>query len=117
MFNLQGGELLIILVLALVVLGPEKLPEAMRRIGRAYAELRRMGTGFTQEFRSAIDEPMRDVRRTVEETTATIDEAVRSTGPSSTSDTTSDTTSDSTSESDASDGRAATGTGSEETTP
>lgn len=82
MFNLQGGELLIILVLALVVLGPEKLPEAMRRIGRAYAELRRMGTGFTQEFRSAIDEPMRDVRRTVEETTATIDEAVRSTDPS-----------------------------------
>lgn len=82
MFNLQGGELLIILVLALVVLGPEKLPEAMRRIGRAYAELRRMGTGFTQEFRSAIDEPMRDIRRTVEETTTTIDEAVRSTDPS-----------------------------------
>lgn len=83
MFNLQGGELLIILVLALVVLGPEKLPEAMRRIGRAYAELRRMGTGFTQEFRSAIDEPMREVRRAVEETTSTIDEAVRSTDPSS----------------------------------
>ena len=77
MFNLQGGELLIILVLALVVLGPEKLPDAMRRIGRAYAELRRMGTGFTREFRDALEEPARDVRRMAEETSTTIDGVLR----------------------------------------
>ena len=33
-FNLQGGELIIIGLVALVVLGPEKLPDAARRIGR-----------------------------------------------------------------------------------
>ena len=77
MFNLQGGELLIILVLALVVLGPEKLPDAMRRICRAYAELRRMGTGFTREFRDALEEPARDVRRMAEETSTTIDGVLR----------------------------------------
>lgn len=76
--------MLIILVLALVVLGPEKLPDAMRRIGRAYAELRRMGTGFTREFRDALEEPARDVRRMAEETSATIDGALRPDEPTGT---------------------------------
>ncbi|MFZ9016059.1 MAG: Sec-independent protein translocase subunit TatA/TatB [Ilumatobacteraceae bacterium] len=66
MFNLQGSELVIILLLALVVLGPEKLPEAMRRMGRFYGELKKMSTGFQQEFRSAVDEPMREFRQTAD---------------------------------------------------
>lgn len=64
MFNFQGSELIIILLLALVVLGPEKLPEAMRRLGRFYADLRKMSTSFQDEFRSAVDEPMRELRDT-----------------------------------------------------
>ena len=64
MFNLQGSELIIILLLALVVLGPEKLPEAMRKLGQLYAELKKMSSGFQQEFRNATDEPMREIRET-----------------------------------------------------
>ncbi|MEO6653143.1 MAG: twin-arginine translocase TatA/TatE family subunit [Ilumatobacteraceae bacterium] len=64
MFNLQGGELIIILLLALVVLGPEKLPEAMRKAGQAYAELKKMSSGFQSEFRAAVDEPLREIRET-----------------------------------------------------
>ena len=64
MFNLQGSELVIILLLALVVLGPEKLPEAMRKMGQFYAELKKMSHGFQQEFRNATDEPMREIRET-----------------------------------------------------
>ena len=64
MFNLQGSELIIILLLALVVLGPEKLPEAMRKLGQFYAELKKMSSGFQQEFRNATDEPMREIRET-----------------------------------------------------
>ena len=67
MFNLQGGELIIIGVLALVVLGPEKLPDAARRIGKAYAELRRMSNGFVDEFRQAVDEPVAELRRQTED--------------------------------------------------
>jgi sec-independent protein translocase protein TatB len=63
-FNIQGSEIIIILLLALVVLGPEKLPEAMRKAGRMYADLKKMSTGFQQEFRSAMDEPMREMRDT-----------------------------------------------------
>lgn len=64
MFNLQGSELIIILLLALVVLGPEKLPEAMRKLGQFYAELKKMSSGFQKEFRDATDEPMREMRET-----------------------------------------------------
>ena len=64
MFNLQGSELIIILLLALVVLGPEKLPEAMRKLGQFYAELKKMSHGFQQEFRNATDEPVREIRET-----------------------------------------------------
>lgn len=64
MFNLQGSEIVIILLLALVVLGPEKLPDAMRKAGKFYAELKKMSSGFQNEFRAAVEEPMREVRET-----------------------------------------------------
>ena len=64
MFNLQGSELVIILLLALVVLGPEKLPEAMRKAGQMYGELKKMSSSFQSEFKSVIDEPMREMRDT-----------------------------------------------------
>ena len=63
-FNLQGSELVIILLLALVVLGPEKLPDAMRKAGQFYAELKKMSTGFQTEFRAAVEEPLRELRDT-----------------------------------------------------
>jgi sec-independent protein translocase protein TatB len=63
-FNLTGSEIIFILLLGLVVLGPEKLPGAIRRATRTYAELRKLGSGFQSEFRSAIDEPMREMRET-----------------------------------------------------
>jgi sec-independent protein translocase protein TatB len=65
-FNLSGTEIVVILLLALVVLGPEKLPDAIRKFGKTYAELKKMGTGFQQEFKSAIDEPMREMRETAD---------------------------------------------------
>lgn len=57
---------MVILLLALIVLGPEKLPDAIRRFGRIYGELRKMGTGFQSEFRNAFDEPMRELRETAQ---------------------------------------------------
>ena len=64
MFNFQGSEIIIILLLALVVLGPEKLPEAMRKAGRMYADLKKMSSSFQSEFRAAIDEPVRELKDT-----------------------------------------------------
>jgi sec-independent protein translocase protein TatB len=65
-FNLQGSEIIFILLLALVVLGPEKLPGAVKRAMQTYAELRKIGSGFQDEFKSAIDQPMREMRETAD---------------------------------------------------
>ena len=66
MFNVTGGEVMIILVIALVVLGPEKLPDMIRKAGRLYGEVRRMANGFQSEIRDAFDEPTRELRETAE---------------------------------------------------
>jgi Tat protein translocase TatB subunit len=56
--NLGTGEVLLILVVALVVLGPDKLPGAARQAGRWIAELRRLSSGFQSELRDALQEPV-----------------------------------------------------------
>ena len=53
MGNLGGGEVLVILLVALIVLGPTKLPPAIRQIGKVVGEVRRIGQGFQQELREA----------------------------------------------------------------
>jgi Tat protein translocase TatB subunit len=57
-FNVGGAELLVILLVALLVLGPNKLPDAARQVGRALGELRRMSSGFQAEMRDALREPV-----------------------------------------------------------
>ena len=66
MFNIQGSELIFLLLIALVVLGPEKLPEAMKKFGRAYSEFKKLSNGFQGEFRSVLEEPMRELRDTAD---------------------------------------------------
>src|SRR3954451_1184750 len=60
MFNVGAGEIMVILLIALIVLGPEKLPDAARKVGNVMGELRRMSTGFQQEFRDAVDDVVKD---------------------------------------------------------
>lgn len=64
MFNLQGSEIIVILLLALVILGPEKLPDAVRKFAQTYGELKKMGNGFQSELRSVLDEPIREMKET-----------------------------------------------------
>lgn len=66
MFNIQGSELIFLLLIALVVLGPEKLPDAVRKFGRTYAEFKKVANGFQGELRSVLDEPMREMRSTAD---------------------------------------------------
>ncbi|MBX5493192.1 MAG: twin-arginine translocase subunit TatB [Chloroflexi bacterium] len=48
------GELLLILVLALVVIGPERLPEVASQLGRAVADLRRQANQLSEEFQQSL---------------------------------------------------------------
>jgi Tat protein translocase TatB subunit len=56
--NVGTPELLVILMVALLVLGPDKLPEVARKVGNVVGELRRMSAGFQAEMRDALQEPV-----------------------------------------------------------
>jgi Tat protein translocase TatB subunit len=55
-FNVGPAEVLMILVVALLVLGPKKLPEAARQMGKAMSEFRRVTAGLQDEVRGVLDE-------------------------------------------------------------
>jgi len=65
-FNFSGSEIVFLLLLALIILGPEKLPDAVRKFGKTYAEFKKVTTGFQTELKSALDEPMREMRETAD---------------------------------------------------
>src|SRR5258706_2756891 len=52
MFGIGTPELIVIFIVALVVLGPKRLPEVARSIGKALAELRNATAGITDELRN-----------------------------------------------------------------
>jgi sec-independent protein translocase protein TatB len=77
-FGVSGVEFMVILLVALIVLGPEKLPDAVRKTGRVVGELRKMSSGFQAELRDAFDEPYRDVKGTVDSARQTLKDTANS---------------------------------------
>src|SRR3954471_23640517 len=47
-------EIIVILVVALLVLGPAKLPDAARQVGKAFAEFKRVTSDVQNEMRDAL---------------------------------------------------------------
>ena len=57
MGNLGSGELLVILILGLLVLGPSRLGVVVQQVGRVIGQLRRMAGGFQEELRDLVEDP------------------------------------------------------------
>ncbi|MFW6324447.1 MAG: Sec-independent protein translocase protein TatB [Desulfovibrionales bacterium] len=55
MFGIGSTELLIILVVALLILGPKKLPEIARSLGKGMAEFRRMSNDVKRTIDMEVD--------------------------------------------------------------
>ncbi len=59
MFNVGGPEFLIILLVALVVLGPTRLPDALRQVGKFIGEAKKLSTNFQNEVQEAMNDPVK----------------------------------------------------------
>ena len=66
-FNLSGSEIVFLLLAGLVVLGPERLPGVVRRVGRTYGEMRRTLNEYERDFKRTFKEPLDEVRSTVKD--------------------------------------------------
>lgn len=64
MFNVSGTELVFLLMIGLVVLGPEKLPGVIKRVGQVYREVKNISDVFKQTVAEAVEEPLREFRGT-----------------------------------------------------
>ncbi len=78
MLGIGMQEIIIILIVALIVIGPKKLPDLARALGRAMAEFRRAADDLKKDFevdevRRARESVLKDLYKTPppQETTAT----------------------------------------------
>jgi sec-independent protein translocase protein TatB len=74
MFDIGWGELLVIGIVALVVIGPKELPAVVRTLGQSMTKLRRMAAEFQSQFNEAmreaeLDELKKQAEKLVDSTT------------------------------------------------
>ena len=63
MFNIGGGELLIIILVIIIFIGPSKLPEVANTLGRLSTTIRRFNQSFQDEIRNSFDDPIEEAAR------------------------------------------------------
>jgi sec-independent protein translocase protein TatB len=71
---LQGGEIIIILLVALIVLGPKRLPELARKLGEWTAELR----AAARDIRRGLEDEVADLKKVADDLKAPLDELKKS---------------------------------------
>ena len=70
MFDFGFGELLLIGIVALIVIGPKELPTVFRQLGRFTGKIRRMAREFSRAMEDAADEAgVKDVANTFKDAT------------------------------------------------
>ncbi|MRH91186.1 Sec-independent protein translocase subunit TatB [Nocardia sp. SYP-A9097] len=65
--NISWGELLILLVAALVILGPERLPGAVRWTTQSLRQVRDYASGATQQLKDELGPEFDEIRKPLEQ--------------------------------------------------
>jgi TatA/E family protein of Tat protein translocase len=75
MLSLSPAKLLVLLVVALIVLGPDKLPQVARQLGAAWGDLRRFRSRLESDVRGAFPDlpPTHEVAQAVRSPLAFLD--------------------------------------------
>ena len=60
-------ELVVIFIVALLVIGPDKLPQYARKFGAAMREFRKASQGVTQEIRESVIDPLEEAQKPLRE--------------------------------------------------
>ena len=60
-------ELVVIFVVALLVIGPDKLPAYAQRLGLALREFRKVSADVTEEVRESVIEPLEEAQKPLRE--------------------------------------------------
>src|SRR4029450_2562923 len=68
-------ELLLIVVMALIVFGPAKLPEIMGQVGKAINDFRRATSDLSDEFNRTIQAELQETKAVVDEAKSVMTEA------------------------------------------
>ncbi|GAA3671316.1 twin-arginine translocase TatA/TatE family subunit [Arthrobacter ginkgonis] len=61
MFGINGGEFLVLAVLAVLILGPDKLPAYAQQLARLVKEVRRMAAGAKEQLREEVGDEIADI--------------------------------------------------------
>lgn len=56
MAKIGGMELLIVIIVAILAIGPERLPKVARKVGRMVRQFKKVMADTTEELREASDE-------------------------------------------------------------
>jgi Tat protein translocase TatB subunit len=74
MFGIGMPEMLLILAIALIVIGPKKLPDLAKSLGRAFAEFKRATSELKESFE--IDSELKEIKTTFNEMSSELKEAI-----------------------------------------
>ncbi|WP_197321380.1 Sec-independent protein translocase protein TatB [Saccharomonospora sp. NB11] len=65
--NIGWGEILVLIVAGLFILGPERLPEAAAWLGRTVRKIRDFATGARQQLRDEVGTDFEEFRKPIED--------------------------------------------------
>ena len=60
-FNISGGEIFIILVVAFIIFGPQKIPEIAKKLGKGIHEMKKATSDIKREINNEVNKVKTDV--------------------------------------------------------